>query len=83
MATLNIPKEDLPAFRKILDLSSHQFSSLLSALGTTKPTFGWYQFAKAVSTKTTTIKPGDITEILRVLFVLSLMNDEMWIHLKT
>lgn len=77
MADLSIPKEDLSVFKRISELSNSQFDSLLSALGTTKPTFGRYQFAKAISTKIETIKPDDIIEILRVLLILYSMNDRI------
>lgn len=70
MASISIPRKDLPVFKKISELGKPQFNSLVSALGNTKPTVGQYKFAEAISSKVKSVKPGDIAEILRVVFIL-------------
>jgi hypothetical protein len=76
MATLNIPKRDLPVLKKILELGNEQFDALISAFGDTKPTLTRGQLVKEISKKVKAIRPDELNDIFRVVFILYSMKQK-------
>ncbi len=77
MASIRIPKEDLPILKKISELDESQFSSLISALGETDATLTPKRFIQNISKKLTTIQRSELEDVLRVTFVLYWMKERL------
>lgn len=77
MVKINIPKTDLPVFKKIAEFGAKEFDSLASGLRSTAPTFSRKQFAHNVSEKVKNIRSSEIAAILRVVFILYSMHERV------
>src|SRR5438046_9541282 len=77
IASINIPKSDLPVLKKLSELGDRQFKTLLSGLRDAKPTFSKGQFVSAIAENVKAIPKSEIAAILRVVFVLYWMKDRM------
>ena len=70
-----IPKKDLAALKAIAELSALDFKALIDSIAQVKPTFSPVQFSRNVAKKVDKVQAGDVSEMLRVLFVLYRMKD--------
>src|ERR1043166_6832174 len=70
MPSVNIPREALPALKKILEMDEAKFASLLTALREVSPTLTQSEFCEKVASRLQDIKSDELRSMLRTLFVL-------------
>src|SRR5437899_111492 len=75
MPSINIPDEELPKLKEIVELSNERFDSLVSALSETGPTLTPVQFESEVEKRLPSFSEDEILRILPTVFGLYWLKD--------
>src|ERR1700733_15358696 len=76
MTPMKIPDEAMPGMKAIFEMAEDAFSSLVSAIESTKPTVTVRKFCEKISPKATMIPQSEVLVILTSLVGLFWMKNE-------